>query len=1103
MKLFSKSKENVKHHLSIKQNKEVLSLVGIFNNEDYLVEELWLFSRNEGKNFKIAEIEPTNKFEFKVDLNSLIETLLRTDIDTAENVFNWHIKVKRNYTHLSQTMKARDDLEIVEENNQTYAKYFLQLGRFENTEVDSLAYFYKSSDYVMNYLTRKGNLSVLINKGMNPEISSQVDKLKSRKNKIIIEGKLFTKSSLVEKGEVVLKARNQHIEIVSSNVKFTHLKDDTEKKYGLNRYKYEAVLELDKIQSGEILNEDIYDVFLNLELDNIDESIEIRIGNPAFKAKYFIKEAYSKNNNEAVIVNPYYTFKKSNLSLEVFQYPLETYHYLRKMMRWSWLIQLVNKSKDVWIVGERPNKAQDTGLAFFKYIRENHPEKDVYYVIESDSPEKKNVEQLGNILEYKSKEHIWYTIIARKVISSHHADYLYPTRTPKFKKKVKGLKVFLQHGVMGTKNMVSNYGKSAIGFDTDLFMVSSDFEKEMIVTDFGYHPNDVFVTGLSRFDALFKNDVVKQRNLLIIPTWRDWLVTVDRFMESEYYQRYQELIHSERLHDLASKYNFKIIFCLHPNMQKFAHFFEDAQVTIINQGEVDVQHLIKESSMMITDYSSVGFDFSFLEKPILYYQFDRDKFIGKRPSHLDLDNDLPGMVCFDQFTLLTELEEYAKDNFAVKEKYINRANKFINNKDTSSSERIFKVISNYTNEKSVFQKNDENLLLQEIFNRFRKSRLYYPTMKLFYRIGTKIIPVDKKLILFESGLGKQYGDSPRYIYEAVVKKNLGYSTVWIYNKNHQFLDPETKRVKRLSPLYYYYLLRSKYWVNNQNFPNYLVKRPETTFLQTWHGTPLKKMLYDIETVQGRSEGYVERIGSAVNNWDYLISPSDYASKSFRSAFRYQGEILEEGYPRNDLFFAQNQNDTFVGDIKRRLNLPEGKKILLYAPTFRDNKTTKNNKFVFDIDFDLDKLHEEFHEEYVLLLRMHVVISNRLEVDPKYNDFVINVSDYPEMQELLVISDVLITDYSSVMFDFANSNKPILFYTYDLEEYRDNTRGFYIDFEEEAPGPLLFNTEELLLAIKGLEQYGVKYNQKYINFQQKYCYLDDGEATQRVVDKVFK
>src|SRR5699024_3306456 len=119
----------------------------------------------------------------------------------------------------------------------------------------------------------------------------------------------------------------------------------------------------------------------------------------------------------------------------------------------------------VWLVGERTYKAQDTGYAFFKYMRTEHPEKNVYYVIDKNSPERANVEKFGNVLDYQSIDHIFQTLIARKVISSHHPDYLYPLRTATFKKKVKADKVFLQHGVMGTKNMVANYGKNAPAFD--------------------------------------------------------------------------------------------------------------------------------------------------------------------------------------------------------------------------------------------------------------------------------------------------------------------------------------------------------------------------------------------------------------------------------------------------------------------------------------------------------------------------------------------------------------------------------------------------------------------------------------------------------------
>ena len=169
-------------------------------------------------------------------------------------------------------------------------------------------------------------------------------------------------------------------------------------------------------------------------------------------------------------------------------------------------------------------KGQDTGYHFFKYMRTVHPDKEVYYVITKDSPDAANLEKYGNVVYFKSKEHIKYNLIATKIIASHHPDYLYPIRTREFMKKVKAKLVFLQHGVLGTKNMNANYGKSAPGFHTNLFIVSSEFEKGIVINDFGYEREEVAITGLSRFDSLFADDVKVKRQLLIIPTWREWLL---------------------------------------------------------------------------------------------------------------------------------------------------------------------------------------------------------------------------------------------------------------------------------------------------------------------------------------------------------------------------------------------------------------------------------------------------------------------------------------------------------------------------------------------------------------------------------------------------
>jgi CDP-glycerol glycerophosphotransferase len=1094
-KLLNKNEQQLKN-LSIVQKGQAITIVGKLSNDNYHAKELWLCFRNQDWSLKVAESAPSSYFTFSFQLEDILSKL--PEIERAS--FDFFVKVSVDEKLLSE--KTREKLEkkseLVSNNSGGFnLKYDLRLGRFQNSDINGLETYTVDNKRVLVYVTEKGNLSLAI----NPPQKLRLHQVKTTKNNMQISGKLFTQGSLIVEGKALLKGRELNTEIEAS-VSIEHNLEETKKKFGLNQYNYIINLDFNSIYENGILEEDVYDIFLKLKFRDIEEEQLFRVGHPSFRAWYFSKEAYGYKGDTVSIINPYYTFKAHNLSLEVFHFEKENYFYLKKLLRWAWLLRKLNKKKDIWIVGERTYKAQDTGYHFFRYMREKHPDKNVFYVVDKESPERRNVEPYGNVLYFKSKEHIKNTLMATRVISSHHPDYLYPVRTPKFKRKMKALKVFLQHGVMGTKNMVANYGKNALGFNTDIFLVSSDFEKNMIVNDFGYDPKEVFVTGLSRFDQLLNNDTAVKRQLIIIPTWRDWIINSDYFLESEYFQRYSELIHHQALHELAAKYNFEIIFCLHPNMQKFTPYFKDAPIKVVSQGEIDVQTLLKESAMMITDYSSVGFDFSFLHKPIIYYQFDRQRFIGPRPSHLDLDNDLPGDIVFDVDNLLNYVEENAKNDFQMKEKYKIRANKFLKYRDQNSSERIFNLINSKFPEKTIMEKLSDKEIVKAFLRKFRKSSYYFPAMKVFYAVARRVLPVDKKLILFESSIGKQYGDSPKNIYEELLKQDNGYKYVWVNNGNIRFNDPNTKKIERLSIAYYFYLAKAGYWVNNQNFPTYITKRPQTTYIQTWHGTPLKKMLFDIETIQGRTDDYLERVYKATQNWDYLISPSEYATKAFRSAFRYTGEVLETGYPRNDIFY-QNDIEDMAIKVKKQLNLPKGKKVILYAPTFRDNQTEKSNKFVFDVNMDLERLKETLGNEYILLLRMHVVISNELTIPEELEDFVFNVSDYPDIQDLYLISDILMTDYSSVMFDFANTRRPILYYTYDLEDYRDNIRGFYIDFEEEAPGPFLKDTEDIIEAIKHIDQLVIKYQDKYDSFHHKYCGLEDGHASKRVITKVFK
>ena len=1093
---FKRKRAKLKKYIKIAQNKDEIFIEGILSDPAYKVKEVWFQSRDDEKDITIKNSESNNRFKFHIHLTS-DHALLNIE----EGVYNLFLIVSVHEGDLTEKQRINLNGKCTtsfDESRRIY-EFPIRLGRFQETVSGKMESGIINDKSCKLYKTVKGNISLAINKTVEQVTKTQIDYLKSSKHEIRFGGKLFTRSFNVQKIDFVVIGRENNIETKLPVSLLTYLEDETKRRFGLNRYRYTVKLNLNSLFQNKDLGKDIYDFYFDIKYEDLEEIDRVRIGNPRFRARYNLKSVRGERGNTVFAASPYYTFRHFNLSLQVDDFEMSVYKYLRSMMRWSFFIRLLHKPKKVWIVGERTNKGQDTGYHFFKYVRETYPNKNIYYVIEKNSPEFKNVEPYGNVLFYKSKEHIKHVIMAERIIGSHHPDYLYPLRTKEFEKKVKAKKVFLQHGVMGTKNMVANYGKNAPGFNTDLFLVSSQGEREMIINDFNYSPEEVVVTGLSRFDSLFQDDIKTKNQLLIIPTWREWLVRDDVFLESEYYQTYRELVYSTDLHELAREYGFEVLFCLHPNMQKFSHFFHDAPVRVINQGEVDVQHLLKQSAMMITDYSSVAFDFSFLNKPIIYFQFDRERFIGKRGSHLDLNNELPGDIVFDIDEIIPVTEQYAKTNFEMKEENKKKAAKFLKFKDQNSSERIYQAIEHKIPEKSISQEVKETELYRTMFNRFRKSNYYFPIMKLFYNIARKVMPVDQKIILFESGIGKQFADSPRYIYEEIVKRNLDYKKVWVCNKNVRFSDVEnTIRINRLSPSYYYYLARAKVWINNQNFPTYIKKRKETTYLQTWHGTPLKKMLHDIENVMGRTDGYIDRVTSAIKNWDYLISPSEYATNAFKSAFKYKGEILEVGYPRNDIFY-QNNKDSLINTVISRLNLPEDKKIILYAPTFRDNQTSQKNKFRFDIEMDLHRMKEVLGDQYIILLRMHVVVSNKIKLDEDLEGFVMDVSNYPEMQELLLISDILITDYSSVMFDFANTKRPMIFYTFDFETYRDDVRGFYLDFETEAPGPLVKTTEEIINSIQKIKEVEQNYEEKYELFYNKYCNLEDGKASERVLD----
>lgn len=211
-------------------------------------------------------------------------------------------------------------------------------------------------------------------------------------------------------------------------------------------------------------------------------------------------------------------------------------------------------------------------------------------------------------------------------------------------------------------------------------------------------------------------------------------------------------------------------------------------------------------------------------------------------------------------------------------------------------------------------------------------------------------------------------------------------------------------------------------------------------------------------------------------------------------------MLKTGYPRND-YLINNNNINHIMKIKERLCIPFHKKVILYAPTWRDNQFYEKGRYKFDINLNFDKLQSALGDEYIILLRMHYLVKENFDLS-LYKRFIYDFSNHDDIRELYIITDLLITDYSSVMFDYLCLNRPIVFYTFDIDIYRDKLRGFYFDFEADAPGPLVKTTEQLTDAIKQIEISSFKPSDPYKRFHEKFCSLEKGDSTEKVVNNVF-
>ncbi|WP_107418160.1 bifunctional glycosyltransferase/CDP-glycerol:glycerophosphate glycerophosphotransferase, partial [Streptomyces albidoflavus] len=351
-------------------------------------------------------------------------------------------------------------------------------------------------------------------------------------------------------------------------------------------------------------------------------------------------------------------------------------------------------------------------------------------------------------------------------------------------------------------------------------------------------------------------------------------------------------------------------------------------------------------------------------------------------------------------------------------------------------------------------------------------------------------------VLYSSFDGRQYSDSPRAVHEELAARDTSLTHLWTVRDQQVDLPPGLTPVALWSAEWYEALARSRHIVTNTQLPEWFERAEGQYVVQTWHGTPLKRIGRDLAGSPAADPHYIAALPHRSAQWSLLVSPNRFSTPILRHAFGYTGPVLESGYPRNDLLDAHGRAER-AARVRRRLAIPEDRTVVLYAPTWREDRPKRGGRYGLDLPLDPARAAAELGDGHVLLVRRHYLVGGSVPGGDNVRD----VSRYPDVAELLLISDVLVTDYSSLMFDFAQTGRPMLFHTWDLDHYRDTLRGFYFDFESSAPGPLLTHAEEVVEALRDPKAATAGHREAYDAFRARFCDLDDGTAAARVADIV--
>lgn len=371
---------------------------------------------------------------------------------------------------------------------------------------------------------------------------------------------------------------------------------------------------------------------------------------------------------------------------------------------------------------------------------------------------------------------------------------------------------------------------------------------------------------------------------------------------------------------------------------------------------------------------------------------------------------------------------------------------------------------------------------------------------------------DPKLVMFESYVGWSYACNPKALYRAMRSdpRFRDHRFVWAFKNVDAYRDhPELAGASLVtygSLEYYQEHARAGYWISNSVVPTRMKPRADQLYVQTWHGTPIKRLGCDLPIDVGHGAYTAQEkyrwYRAEGERFTYLLTQSPFARERLVSAFglsavRRSSVIIEEGYPRNDALAVPD--DRTACRIRRELGIGDERRVLLYAPTWRDDQRSDTG-YSLAPAIDFARLRRELGDRYAVLFRAHYLVAKEFDFEG-LEGFVVDVSGFDDVNELALASDVLVSDYSSLIFDYAVLDRPIIAHMYDLDDYAGRVRGLYLG-PDSMPGPVTRTMEDLISAILQTEFDDDAARARRTAFRARFCPLDDGRSSQRVLERVF-